>query len=56
MSYVIEEADCVACGLCAGGCPVSAIDEGPSCYVIDPDLCISCGSCAAECPSSAIHE
>ncbi|MBE6299291.1 MAG: 4Fe-4S binding protein [Bacteroidales bacterium] len=54
MAYVITE-DCVACGTCAGECPVEAISEGDI-YVIDPDKCLSCGTCADACPTGAIIE
>ena len=54
MAYVITE-DCVACGTCAGECPVEAISEGDI-YKIDADKCISCGSCAAACPTGAMIE
>lgn len=51
MAYVISD-DCIACGACAGECPVSAISEGDK-YVIDADVCIECGACADVCPVSA---
>lgn len=54
MPHRITE-DCVACGLCAGECPVDAISEGEEIYVIDPDLCTDCGSCAEVCPNDAIE-
>lgn len=54
MAYRITDS-CVACGSCAGECPVSAISEGDI-YVIDADACISCGSCAGVCPQEAIVE
>ncbi|MBR4963176.1 MAG: 4Fe-4S binding protein [Muribaculaceae bacterium] len=54
MAYVITE-DCVACGTCAGECPVEAISEGDI-YVIDADKCLSCGTCADACPTGAIVE
>ena len=54
MAYVITE-DYVACGTCAGECPVEAISEGDI-YKIDPDKCLSCGTCADACPTGAIVE
>ncbi|MEE1280169.1 MAG: 4Fe-4S binding protein [Oscillospiraceae bacterium] len=55
MAYKITD-ECIACGSCAGECPVSAISEGDGKYVIDPETCIECGACAATCPVSAIVE
>lgn len=46
---------CVACGTCAGECPVDAIKEGDI-YSIDPDQCIDCGACEEACPVQAIIE
>ena len=55
MAYVITD-DCIACGACAGDCPVEAISEGDGKFVIDADACISCGSCADACPVGAPAE
>ena len=52
MAYVIGN-DCVSCGSCEGGCPVSAISEGDGKYEINPELCTECGSCADVCPVGA---
>ena len=46
---------CVACGTCAGECPVGAISEGDN-YKIDENACVSCGTCADACPTGAIVE
>ena len=55
MAFVIGDS-CVACGACAGSCPVGAISEGDGKFEIDADSCISCGSCAGTCPTGAISE
>ncbi|MCR5760655.1 MAG: 4Fe-4S binding protein [Sphaerochaetaceae bacterium] len=54
MAYRITDT-CVACGTCAGECPVGCISEGDI-YVIDQDACASCGTCASVCPTGAIVE
>ena len=55
MAYVISD-ECVACGTCAGECPVEAISEGDGKYEIDADTCMDCGSCAGACPAGAISQ
>jgi formate hydrogenlyase subunit 6/NADH:ubiquinone oxidoreductase subunit I len=55
MAYVITD-ECVACGTCAGACPVEAISEGDGKYVIDADVCAECGTCVDQCPVEAIVE
>ena len=52
MAYKIND-NCIACGACAGACPVEAITEGDGKYVIDAGTCIECGACADACPVSA---
>lgn len=55
MAYKITDA-CVACGACAGQCPVEAIVEGDGKFEIKEDTCVDCGACAAQCPVEAIVE
>ena len=52
MAYKISDA-CIACGACAGECPVGAISEGDGKYGIDAGACIECGACAGACPVGA---
>ncbi|WP_290771458.1 4Fe-4S binding protein [Anaerofustis sp.] len=52
MAHVITD-ECIACGACAGECPVGAISEGDGKYVIDAATCIDCGACAGACPTGA---
>ncbi len=55
MAYKINPDLCVACGTCAGECPVGAIHEGDPAYTIDPEACAGCGTCAGVCPMGAIE-
>lgn len=43
---------CTKCGLCASGCPVSAIDRSNPAEV-DKNKCISCMRCVSVCPHNA---
>jgi ferredoxin len=54
MAHVITD-ECIACGACAGECPVGAIAEGDGKYEIDANSCIDCGACAGACPTGAIQ-
>ena len=52
MAYKIND-NCVKCGACANGCPLSCISEGETKFEIDAAQCIECGACASICPVSA---
>ena len=42
MAFKIND-ECVACGACAGACPISAITEGDGKYEINADECVEIG-------------
>ena len=50
---IVDEEECVSCGICASVCPEEAITVNDI-AVIDPLKCTGCGLCADECPSAAI--
>ena len=52
---VINQAICVACGVCMKTCPRSAISIYRGCYaVVDEKTCVGCGLCAKACPAGCI--
>jgi len=56
LDYTIDPTLCRKCGLCAKGCPTTAISGvlGKEPYVIDQAKCIRCGACVQNCPFGAI--
>jgi NADP-reducing hydrogenase subunit HndC len=56
LDYSIDKEICKKCGLCAKGCPTTAITGtlGKVPYEIDPAKCIRCGACVTNCPFGAI--
>ncbi|MFR7992755.1 MAG: DUF362 domain-containing protein [Lachnospiraceae bacterium] len=55
MARVISDS-CIACGACAGTCPVEAISEGDGKFEVNAETCIDCGACEGVCPTGAISE
>ena len=55
MPRKVVEDTCIACGACAGECPVSAITVDDVSH-IDASACIDYGACQSVCPVDAIVE
>jgi ferredoxin len=53
ITAIVDEEECVSCGICASVCPEEAITMNDI-AVIDSLKCTGCGSCVDECPSKAI--
>jgi electron transfer flavoprotein alpha subunit len=45
---------CIACQMCIGECPVSAIQMHGAAARVDPEVCIGCGKCFDICPVEAV--
>jgi len=57
LDYSINAEACKKCGLCAKGCPTTAISGvlGKEPYVISAAKCIRCGACVQNCPFGAVE-
>ncbi len=51
---VIDEALCIACGICVDECPTGALDLDDIAVLARPDDCTECGTCEQVCPNEAI--
>ncbi len=53
---VVNENDCVACGVCVKTCPKSAVSVFKGSYaMVDRNICVGCGLCGKTCPTGAIE-
>jgi len=51
VSYYIDPAKCIGCGICARNCPVECIaGDKKMVHVINQEKCIKCGTCREVCP------
>ena len=49
---VVDQATCVACGVCVKTCPRAAIFIHRGCYAVtDETKCVGCGLCVKACPA-----
>jgi NADH:ubiquinone oxidoreductase subunit F (NADH-binding)/(2Fe-2S) ferredoxin/NAD-dependent dihydropyrimidine dehydrogenase PreA subunit len=57
LDYSINAETCKKCGLCAKGCPTTAISGvlGKEAYVVNAAKCIRCGACVQNCPFGAVE-
>lgn len=53
VAAVVDQDECINCGICASVCPAGAIIVGEA-TVVDPYKCTGCGACVDECPNEAI--
>jgi len=58
MKVIINEDECIGCGICAEMCPEDVLEvdeEKEVCIVARPDDCIECEACAVNCEYEAIQ-
>lgn len=52
----IDQARCVACGVCENTCPLGAVKVYRGCYAaVETARCVGCGKCAKLCPADCIE-
>jgi ferredoxin len=52
---VIEQKDCILCGLCVKACVYDAVKETRDTYFIDQTYCTKCKACYTACPTDAVQ-
>src|SRR4030043_608914 len=52
--FMIEQSECILCGLCKQACAFDAVKETRRSFFIDQDYCTKCKSCYLACPVWAV--
>jgi NADH:ubiquinone oxidoreductase subunit F (NADH-binding)/CBS domain-containing protein/(2Fe-2S) ferredoxin len=52
--FVINQAECIRCGLCKEACAFNAVTESRTIYHIDRSYCTKCKACYQACPVGAV--
>jgi NADH-quinone oxidoreductase subunit F/NADP-reducing hydrogenase subunit HndC len=52
--FVIEQNECIRCGLCKEACAFNAVIETRDRYLIDRNYCTKCKACYTACPIDAV--
>jgi NADH-quinone oxidoreductase subunit F/NADP-reducing hydrogenase subunit HndC len=53
-TYVINQEECILCGLCVKACAYDAVKETRDTYFIEQDYCTKCKACYTVCPTDAV--
>ncbi|MBS1113335.1 MAG: dehydrogenase (quinone), partial [Nitrospirae bacterium] len=53
-TFVINQDECILCGLCKQACAFGAVKETRSHYFIEQDICTKCKACYSACPVHAV--
>lgn len=53
-AFVIDQNECIRCGLCKEACAFDAVTETRSRYLIDRTACTQCKACYTACPVDAV--
>jgi NADH-quinone oxidoreductase subunit F/NADP-reducing hydrogenase subunit HndC len=51
---MIEQSECILCGMCKQACAFDAVKETRRSFFIDQDYCTKCKACYLACPTNAV--
>jgi len=54
-AFVIDQTECIKCGLCKEACAFNAVNETRTTFTIDRKACTQCKACFTACPVEAVH-